>query len=408
MTQVPGIDLNAIASFDRRRFVALTAMISAAPVFAGSAFAAGSVDKPAHVTIVGAGIFGMVTAWHLVQRNLRVTLVDPAPGQGCTQGSFAMLIATHTEGDAAFNAFYNQAISEWHRFQRDLGADFPVQWGGIVNWAAPGAAAAELELTREKLVGWGTNAPAITREDIAQLCPGTQAGAFGAGYFLPDQGAVDIDLLMRVLTRQLVRSGCQIVRASVLDIQPDATGAPTLITDKGVIAADRVVLAGGAANTTLAKRLGASVPLELQSGTLARSKPMKPVLHRVLNGPLGSIKQNSDGRFVTGLDYKPGSSVKETSEAYGRLLLDTAAHTLPAIKEAQLEAVVYGAVPIPARDKMPIVGALARSPSIYVICAMSGVTVSPLLARMAAAEIADGVRIEALNRFRPERFDSAG
>lgn len=392
---------------DRRRFVALSAASATTMAWSVSSLAQAGEERVRHVAIIGAGVFGMTTAWHLVRRGVRVSLIDPAPGQGCTQGSFAMIIATQPEGDAAFNALYTAAIAEWHRFQSDLGPAMPVQWGGIVNWAPPGERAAELEATRSKLVSWGADAQAIGRADIARLCPGALAGDFGGGYFVPDQGAVDIDLLMRTLSVQLMRAGCRFIRDRVDDIRFDAAGKPVLSTPAGPVAANRVVLAGGAANTAMAAKLGARVPLDLLSGTLARSRPLPPVLHRVLNGPMGSIKQNPDGRIVTGLDYKPGSSNLEIGAAYGRLLLDTAARTLPALKAAQLEAVVHGAVPIPARDKMPVVGALPRSPNAYVINAMSGVTVSPLLARLAATEIVDGLRLEALSPYRPERFDTA-
>ncbi|MBC2653462.1 NAD(P)/FAD-dependent oxidoreductase [Novosphingobium aerophilum] len=407
MTRQPQSALTGFSAFDRRRFLALSATAAAATALGGVASAQGSQRGRPHVAIIGGGVIGMVTAWHLLARKVGVTLIDPAPGQGCTQGSFAMLIATQPGRDEAFNTFYIKAIAEWHRFQRDIGPQLPVQWGGIVNWAKPGALATELDAARVRLTGWGANAVALDRSDITDLCPGTVVGEFGAGYFQPDQGAVDVNQLMAVLTAHVTRAGCRFVRSRVTDIAVAPSGTTGLITDDGTIVADQIVLAAGSANAEFAARLGAHVPLDLPSGVLAISQPTKPLLRRILNGPLGSIKQNADGRIVTGLDYKPGAMAQDRSASYGHMLLNTAARTVPELRGIALDRVVYGAVPIPAHDQMPVMGRLPGSPSVYVINAMSGVTVAPLLARMATTEIVGGLRLEALASFRPERFSAA-
>ncbi|MGE4408999.1 MAG: NAD(P)/FAD-dependent oxidoreductase [Sphingobium sp.] len=364
------------------------------------------LPRPAHVVVVGGGIIGVTIAWHLARRAVRVTVLDPTPGQGCTQGAFAMLIAGQPEGGSEeFNALYVRAVADWRRFQAETGNVLPIQWGGTVNWAAPGDRADAMAADWRRLVSWGVGAEAITAGDVARLCPGALPGEFGAGYFMPDQGAVDIDGVMTVLQAQAVRAGVEFRRMSVVDLPRGEDGRATIMTEHGPIVADHVILAAGAGTTALASRLGAHIPLDLVSGTLAHSKPMEPVLHRVLNGPLGSIKQNPNGTIVTGLDYAPGASGTDISEAYGRKLFAIAARTVPALKDAVLDKMTLGYVPIPAEGRMPIVGPLAPAPNVYVAAMMSGVTMAPLMARMIAAEVVDGIRVDMLAPYRPDRFN---
>lgn len=390
----------------RREMISLLPLSLAAVSLVGAATASAAIPAARRrIAVVGAGIIGVMIAYHLARRGAAVTVLDPAPNSGCTPGAFAMLIAGQTSGSAEFNDLYVRAVADWHRFQAELGGDLRVQWGGTLNWAAPGDHVAKIRADQAKLTSWGVDVEPLKAADIARLCPGAVAGPFGAGYFLPDQGAVDIDEVMAVVTAHAVRHGAVFRKAKVRGFGSQTGGGVQLLTDQGPVDAEKVVLAAGQHNTDLAALVGAKVPLDLVSGTLAHSKPMPPILHRVLNGPLGSIKQDPDGCIVTGLDYAPGASGIDISDEYGRRLLATAAQTVPALRDAKLDRMTLGYVPIPAQDKMPIVGRVAPTPNVYVASMMSGVTVAPLLARLITTEVLEDVRIEMLASFRPERFN---
>lgn len=392
-------------SMGRREMISLLPLsLAASLASAGAATAATSAVRP-RIAVVGAGIVGVMIAYHLAKRGAAVTVVDPAPNSGCTPGAFAMLIAAHASGSAEFNTLYVRAVADWHRFQADIDVQLPIQWGGTLNWAAPGRNADKVRADQRQFTNWGVDVAALEAEDVARLCPGAVAGPFGAGYFLPGQGTVDVDGIMAIVIAQAVRHGASFRKAKVTGFGAQTSGDVQLLTDQGPVGADKVVLAAGQHNTDLAALIGAKVPLDLVSGTLAHSKPMRPVLHRVLNGPLGSIKQDPDGCIVTGLDYAPGAAGTDVSEAYGAKLLAEAARTVPALREAKLDRMTLGHVPIPAQDQMPIVGRVMPSPNVYVASMMSGVTMAPLMARLITTEILDDVRLEMLASFRPERFN---
>ncbi len=79
---------------------------------------------------------------------------------------------------------------------------------------------------------------------------------------------------------------------------------------------------------------------------------------------------------------------------------------LPAFAKSEVEKVTLGWRPLP-QDDFPIVGfptAPTARRDVYITVMHSGVTLSPLVAHLAAIEILDGVDAEPLAPYRPARF----
>ncbi|KAI1609751.1 FAD dependent oxidoreductase [Exophiala viscosa] len=358
-----------------------------------------------HVIVIGAGIIGVSIAYHLARRGAQVTVLDKqTPGSACTQGAFAMLLATHTDGTEELNQLYGLAVAEWRQLEARLGERLPIQWGGVVNWVEPGNKVEEIVSTRKLLKEWNVKVEALSEDDIRFLVPGAVPGPVGDGNFLPGYGALDVMQTFAVMVQQAKRLGVNFrTPVEVTNMTVSNTGRPHLGTSEGPMESDKVVVAAGAGSSHLAQTLGVRIPLKMVSGTLAYSKPMQPVLHRVLNGPRGSIRQNPDGRIVTGLDYRPGADGHNVSDAYGEMLLKNAAEVVPALAGMELDEMTLGHVPI-SEDSSPIVGFCEPSKAVYVATTMSGVTMAPLIGRLAAAEVL-GERTSILDSFRPSRFN---
>lgn len=359
--------------------------------------------KP-RVAVIGAGIMGVSIAYHLAGRGAEVVLLDKAaPGGGATQGAFAMLIATHDE-NRALNALYGLAVRDWRRLEAELGHAVNIQWGGTCTWAAPGAGADRLAVQTRKLQAWGAPIGAIDADELRRLVQGVEVGPFGAGNFSPEQGTLDPTQALEALLTAARRRGVRVIdHCEVLSLRRDGGTIAAAVTARGLVTADVFVLAAGADTPGLAGPLGVRTPIDVVSGTLAHSAPFPQRLHRVLNGPAGSLKQDPDGRIVIGPDYRPGANGRDVSAAYGEQLLEAAARVMPALKGARLERMTLGFVPIP-KDSAPIVGFCAEPANLYVALTMSGVTMAPIMGRFSTHEIIDRVAVEMLSRYRPARF----
>lgn len=374
----------------------------AAPVGAARAAIAGR----RRIVVVGAGITGASIAYHLAKLGADVLVLEreAGPGMVCTQGAFASLIASHDAGPRAFNTLYEQAVLDWRRLQAELGGAAPVQWGGMVHWAAPGADAEALAEAGRRARLWGSAILEIDARDIAALAPGVVTGEVGAALFRAQNGAVNpLDATHALVAAAEGRGARFEYGREVRGVRRNGAGIESLETNRGRVQGDVFVFAVGAATERFAGWADARVGVNVVSGTLAHSYPHPRVLHRVLNGPAGSIKQDPDGRIVTGLDYRPGADGTDVSRAYGAHLLELAAGVVPALSGARLEKMTIGHVALPA-DSTPIVGFCAGAPNTYLALSMSGITMAPLLGRLIASEISEGLEVETFADYRPSRF----
>ncbi|CAG9243205.1 DAO domain-containing protein [Paraburkholderia unamae] len=365
-----------------------------------------TLDGARKVTVVGAGIVGLSIALHLAQRGSRVTVVDQRGDvPPCTDGAFAMLIATQPDGPAAFNALYGHAIDAWHAFDADFDGALCVRWEGALLWAGPGDSAAHMTEQYERLRLWGSAVERLDNATFDSICEGVLPGPIAAGYRSIRHGVVDPAHVWQAMRARCVTLGVTFIVCAPLTAIGTvqiADGPPHAHLD-GLPEADVVVLAAGEGTGALAASVGAIIPYDVVSGSLAHSKPVPLHALPVLVGPQVSVKQNWDGTIVAGLDYAPGAACDDVSDAYGEALLAAARELVPDLPALQLERVTHGRVPIP-KDTQPIVGFLDSVANCYVALMMSGITMAPLMGRLIADEILGGRRDRLLAPYAPSRF----
>jgi glycine/D-amino acid oxidase-like deaminating enzyme len=148
---------------------------------------------------------------------------------------------------------------------------------------------------------------------------------------------------------------------------------------------------------------GLRIPLKDSPGVLVHTAPQPRVLERVVLSPLAHMKQKPDGRIVTGSGFG-GTPTTDASREAAERLLGSARQVLPAFGQSEVEKVTLGWRPLP-QDEFPVIGFAPRRRDVYVTVMHSGVTLSPLVAHLAAIEILDGVEAEPLRPYRPARFD---
>ena len=104
----------------------------------------------------------------------------------------------------------------------------------------------------------------------------------------------------------------------------------------------------------------------------------------------------------------PESLRRDDTHAHADDLLGRAIHYMPSLAGARAITVPVGYRPMPL-DGYPVLGfpvaaTSNAAPNVYIALTHSGVTLAPLIGELAAMEIVDGVRVESLSPYRPERF----
>ncbi len=351
------------------------------------------------VAVIGAGIVGAAIGYHLARRGAAVTFLDRAgPASQATAKSFAWINASYGNPEPYFRLRY-QSLLEFRHLDAELGGALAVKWGGSLLW---GVEDLDLEAYIAGHRAWGYAIRVVGPEEFRRLEP-RFAEPPPLAVFAEHEGSLAPVEATRALLAAAERHGARLLTDSkVGEIRARGGRVTGLETSRGPVEADHVVLAAGTGSESLAAGLGVPLPMQNLPGLLIRTRPVEPVLNRLVLGPKAHMKQDPDGRILVGESFG-GDNEADDPEALGAAILARLKDCLPGISGLEIEEVLVGLRPIPA-DGFPVVGAAPGAPGLYLAVMHSGVTLAPIVGRLAAEEILGGARIGLLSPYRPERF----
>ena len=371
-----------------------------------------------HVVVVGVGIIGASIAYFLSRRNnVNVTVLEKSePGLGASGHSFAWL-NSFGKDPVGYHNLNCRSMDVWHRFAHGLDRDIGFHCGGQLRWENTDEGARVLRERVKQLQVWGYTCRIMTATEMHQLEPGLLPGTVKAASLSQADGCVEP---LKVIEACLEKAR---ERGAVVQTQAPVTGmsvekgsntsrrVKVVRTPSGEIYCDIVVLAGGVRTTQLAAMVGVHIPQQESPGVVVRTTPCPPLLRSVsvIHAPRIDVcrqdvhlRQASDGTLMIGQGTQESLN-RDDSQEHADELLARAKHYLPSIADASAVPVPVGYRPMPI-DGFPVLGFVPSVPNLYIALMHSGVTLAPLVGELATLEIADGVRVEMLNPYRPLRF----
>ncbi len=371
-----------------------------------------------HVVVIGAGIVGSSIAWHLARRGAKVTVIErEAPACGTSGKSFAWINAHYSKQPLAYHQLTVRSLFAYRDLQRHL--PLAIHWGGGLEWLNDADASEKLEQQVLRHQRAGIAARMLSPEEVRILEPNlVQAGLTTAAYSEPD-GGIDAADACRVFIDAAQSLGAKVFYPrEVLDIHMGSGALHKVETDAGTITADKVVIACGPQTNRVAKFVGADVPMIDAPGVIATTRPMPHLLNTVVWAPGAHMQQRDNGRIVIGEQGGPPDTTEHLQRlgprpqdfpneairiAHGERLRAAAVKFLPQLQDAQFERITIGWRPMP-KDRHPVIGRVENAPDAYLAVTHSGVSLAPILGRIAALEILDDVDVEMASSFRLSRF----
>ena len=252
---------------------------------------------------------------------------------------------------------------------------------------------------------WGYPTHVVDERRLRELERHVEPGRVALAAHAEIEGSADPVGATDVLLARAARAGAHVVYPAEVTGLDERNGRLRAVrTSAGDVEADVLIVACGTDTPRVAAMAGLRVPLKESPGVLVHTAPMPATLERVVLSPIAHMKQKPDGRIVTGSGFG-GTPTTDASREAGERFLRTAGAVLPVLGEAALEKVTLGHRPLP-EDEFPVIGFAPKRRDVYIAVMHSGVTLSPLVANLAATEILDGVEAEPLAPYRPARFAS--
>lgn len=163
--------------------------MAAAGVSASAAARTVAYRSSQDVVVVGAGVFGAWTAWHLRQRGLRVQVVD-AYGAGharASSGGESRVTRVSYGGDPLYSAWAAESLAQWDQLSRKQGTPI-LHRTGVLWFSPPGDAYMARSL--EWLAAQGVAHEAGETDWLRQRFPQIAFRDGEGGFLEPESGAL--------------------------------------------------------------------------------------------------------------------------------------------------------------------------------------------------------------------------
>ncbi|MFC0582208.1 glycine oxidase ThiO [Micrococcoides hystricis] len=378
------------------------------------------------VAIIGAGIIGQATAFHLATNNVSVALIDPAPATQASHAAAGML-APIAEVQYQQQQLYPLMVA--------AGADWPELIDAVASATGRDESQLGYRHTETLVVGADSadrqylmDLAGVQREHGMEVTPIPASAArraepalnprLSAAVRIPSDHQVDPRIFLTELGAYFARPD-----VPVTHIEQAATGIDNTtvqLADGSAITANQIVVANGLGAADLAGLPALNLPLRPVHGDILRVRipqRLQPLLtatvRAVVRGFPVYLVPRADGTMVIGATSREDDLTGPQIGGVYELLRD-AQEVVPGVRECELLEVIARARP-GTPDDVPLTGWLGPNLFLSTGYHRHGILLSALAARLTATELlgaevgtptdADAALLAAMN---PHRFTAEG
>jgi len=336
------------------------------------------------VAIMGGGVMGLSTAWHLLAREpgLAVTVVerDPSYARASTPRSAGGVRLQFSLPENVAMSAYGLAFYKAFGETMAIGGERPEighkQWGYL--FLLPEAARTAAEAINRVQADGGARNELLERDALATRFPPLNLDDIGLGSFGPEDGWTDPHAILMGFRRKVQAMGARLVDGEVARIETDGDRATALVlADGGRIEAGEIVCAAGAWSRDLLATAGVDVPVAPVRRMVFYFE-LRETLERL------PLTISPDGHWFRpeGAGYIAGRSIADEPEGenfevdhgwFEESLWPDLAHRVPAFAALKLKNAWAGLYDINRLDENMLCGPHPEGPgNLHVLCGFSG------------------------------------
>jgi len=370
--------------------------------------------------VIGGGLLGTATAYHLTAAGARTLLVDRADaGRATDAGAGILSPETNSRDPDAWFRLASDAVEDYpaliERLREEQSGDTGYARCGKLVVAASDDEIESFERARRIIAERQRSRGRPAREDLHEVSPAEARELFpplarvhGAIYSRV-AARVDGRLLNRALRTAAEARGLVVRDGSVERLVREGDRVSGIVVGGEPIAAGAVAIAGGAWTEAFGRQLGVAIPVAPQRGQ---------IIHLGLRGadtsrwPMVSAFHHHylvawpDSRVAAGATRETGSGfAPHTTSAGVREVLDEALRVAPGLAGAEIREIRVGLRPLTS-DTLPVLGPVPGVAGVFLVTGHgpTGLTLGPYSAKLVAGQMLGKPPASDLRPFSIARF----
>ncbi|GBD10192.1 Hydrogen cyanide synthase subunit HcnC [Candidatus Thermoflexus japonica] len=372
----------------------------------------------ADVVIVGGGVMGLSTAYHLLKKSpgLRVVVLEKGPFFGCGSTSKAAGGFRHQFATEVNIRLSLLSIAMMERFAEDPGAPLAMHFCGYLFLLTREEDVAEFRAQVALQHRLGVPTEWLDREEIRRRLPMMRLEDVIAGTFCPRDGLLSpMDLVNGYASGARRLGGRLFTDTPVTGIRTRGGRIEAVLTPAGEIATPIVVNAAGAWAARIGQMVGVDLPIRPYRRQYLVTTPIPeipPDFPMVIDFARSLYFHREGEGILTGMSNRaePPGFNEQLDPEWELVHMEAAIARMPLLERAGVRARVVGLYEV-TPDAHPILGRVPAVEGFYVVAGFSGhgVMHGPIAGLLMAEEILDGeAHTLDIAPLRWERFALAG
>ncbi len=260
--------------------------------------------KKTEVVVIGAGIAGTMTAYHLAKRGVPTVLCEKGRVAGEQSSRNWGWIRKQGRDHRELPAII-ESLRIWEGLEKDIETDIGWQKGGTLYIAENDDDLAYFESWLGHARDHQLDSRMLSPDEVDELT-GSEGRKWKGGLYTPSDGRAEPDKAAPAVAKAFERlGGTVLTECAVRTVESAAGSVSGVVTEKGTIACQAVVVAAGVWSSLFSGNLGHAFPQLKVRGSVLRTKPAPLITQTSVGSPGVSIARRQDGGYTMA---RPGSS----------------------------------------------------------------------------------------------------